>query len=85
MCLCWAGLNCPGPVCESDVCSVLVLRGKRTPRVGNMNVCPRGVGVSASTSFLEPFSPRVGASGIPTFPYENVDVYLDFLNPDNNN
>lgn len=54
------------------------------PRVGNVNVCPRGVGVSASVSFLEPFFLLVGASGIPPLPYESAGVYSDSLNPDNN-
>lgn len=50
-----------------------------------MNVCPRDVGVSASTSFPEPFLPQIGASGILQLPYENVDVYSDSLSPDNEN
>ena len=47
-----------------------------------MNVCLRGVGTSATISFPECFSPWAGASGIPQLPYENVDVYSDFLNLD---
>lgn len=79
MCFCCAVLGC-----ESDVCSVLTFGGKWMPRVGNVNVCPRGVGVSASVSFLESFFLLVGASGIPPLPYESAGVYSDSLNPDNN-
>lgn len=53
------------------------------PQVGNVSVCPRGVGVSATVSFPEHFSHWVGASGIPPLPCKNVDVYSDFLNLDN--
>lgn len=53
------------------------------PQIGNMTVCPRGVGTSATISFPEHFSHWADASGIPQLPYENVDVYSDFLNLDN--
>lgn len=53
------------------------------PHLGNVDVCPRGVGASATVSFPEHFSHWVDASGIPQLPYENVDVYSDFLNLDN--
>lgn len=53
------------------------------PQIGNVTVCPRGVGMSATISFPEYCSHWAGASGIPQLPYENVDVYSDFLNLDN--
>lgn len=53
------------------------------PQVGNVNVCPRGVGVSATFSCPVHFSHWIGACEIPQLPYENVVVYLDFLNLDN--
>lgn len=81
MCLCCARL---GWAVKVMFVQFSHLGGKWMPRAGNVNVCPRGVGVSASTSFLEPSFLLVGASGIPPLPYENVDVYSDFMNPDNN-
>ena len=48
-----------------------------------MDVCPRGVGTSATVSFPEAFSHCVDESGIPQLPYKNVDVYSDVLNLDN--
>ena len=53
------------------------------PHVGNVDVCPRGVGESALVSFTKYLSHWVDASGIPQLPYENVDVYSDLLNLDN--
>lgn len=53
------------------------------PQVGNVNVCPRSVGVSAMSSCPEHLSHWAGASGIPQLPYKNVDVYSDFLNLNN--
>lgn len=52
------------------------------PQIGNVTVCPRGVGTSATISFPGYCSRWAGASGIPQLPYENVDVYSDFLNLD---
>lgn len=75
----------PSPDCDEKVIFVQSshLGVSRCPQVGNMNVCPKGVGVSTTISFPEHFSGWVGASGIPQLPYENVDVYSDFLNLNN--
>lgn len=63
-----------GMGCERNICSVLPFGVDGYPQVGNVNVCPKSVGVSAMSSCPEHFSHWVGTSGIPQLPYKNVDV-----------